>query len=177
MSLILNIGCGGRPTDKMSLYGDVRIDIKKYSNITAVMDAHKLAFRDKVFRKIVAYEVLEHLDSPIEALKEMRRVLDDDGIIEVTVPNIWYWRLLLACWLGTMKPKSTETDHKQAWDIFTFQLLALQAGLECYEIRWLDWYGLPKRRRYGKIEPFVRLFLPRHLRYTHVLFRLRKSLK
>ncbi|MGC8933372.1 MAG: methyltransferase domain-containing protein [Candidatus Methanodesulfokora sp.] len=173
MKPVLNIGCGG-PTSKRAFYGDIRVDIREFPNVTAVMDAHKLAFRDNSFRKIVAYEVLEHLESPIEALREMKRVLSDGGILEITIPNVWYWRLLLACWLGTLRPKNLDTDHKQIWDIYTFQLLAKQVGLDCYEIKWLDWYGFPKSRKYGRIEPIVGMFLPRHLRHTHVLFRLKK---
>lgn len=172
---ILNIGCGGYSTHKQVWYGDVRIDIHKFPNVTIVMDAHKLGFRDRSFRKIVAYEVLEHLDSPIEALKEIRRVLSDDGIVEVTVPNIWYWRLLISCWLGTSKPKITSSDHKQVWDIYTFQMLAKQAGLYVTKIDWLDWYGPPKNRKYAKLERLIRLFLPKHLKYTHVSFLLEKS--
>jgi predicted SAM-dependent methyltransferase len=173
MKLVLNIGCGG-PSGKRAFYGDVRVDIRKFPNVTAVMDAHKLAFRDNSFGKVVAYEVLEHLESPIEALREMRRVLRDDGIIEITIPNVWYWKLPLACWLGILRPRNLDTDHKQIWDIYTSQLLAKQAGLECYEIEWLDWYGFPRSRKYGSIEPVIRLLLPKHLKHTHVLFRLKK---
>ena len=40
--MILNIGCGGRKGDKDIWYGDYRIDLENFPNVTHVMDAHFL---------------------------------------------------------------------------------------------------------------------------------------
>lgn len=50
-------------------------------------DATKLPFADKSFDKIIASEILEHIDNEVLAIKEMRRVLKDKGTIVITVPN------------------------------------------------------------------------------------------
>lgn len=47
----------------------------------------KLPFKNKFFDKIVMCNVLEHLDTPMFALKEIRRVLKDTGKLIIVVPN------------------------------------------------------------------------------------------
>jgi ubiquinone/menaquinone biosynthesis C-methylase UbiE len=46
-----------------------------------------LPFSDKEFQSITLMDVLEHVYEQIELLKELRRVLRDDGILIVTVPG------------------------------------------------------------------------------------------
>lgn len=46
-----------------------------------------LPFADQTFSKIICSEVLEHVPDPVKALREVHRVLRDDGILAVTVPN------------------------------------------------------------------------------------------
>jgi predicted SAM-dependent methyltransferase len=179
-SHILNIGCGGRAKDKLCWYGDERIDVKSYPNVTKVMDAHQLEFAKETFSKIVSYECLEHLQSPFTALQEMCRVLKPDGEIEISVPNVWHWRLLLRGWLGQHfkryrgLAKESESGHKQMWDIYTFEELCNQVGLTVQSLEFLDWYDNRERRKLSLFEPLIKLVLPKHVKYTHVIFRLKK---
>ncbi len=58
-------------------------------------DAKKLPFPDRVFDRVLMFDVVEHLHpwELHEALLEVRRVLKDDGrFIVHTAPNIWYDR-------------------------------------------------------------------------------------
>ena len=64
------MGCGGRSHDKARYFGDVRIDVSMVPSVMILMDAHFLSLRDSIFEKVVCFEVLEHLGSPIRALKE-----------------------------------------------------------------------------------------------------------
>ena len=109
----------------------------------------------------------------------MERVLKSDGEIEITVPNVWYWRRLLRGLLGQhssrFKGTISESDHKQMWDIYTFEQLARQARLAVTSIDWLDWYpDVHKHAKLGLLEPLIRLMLPKPLKYWHVIFRLKK---
>ncbi len=52
----------------------------------AVGDAYKLPYSDARFTSVVCSEVLEHLDSPRRAIREMLRVLKPGGRLVVTVP-------------------------------------------------------------------------------------------
>jgi len=170
---ILNVGCGGRPHDKASYFGDVRIDIRHFAPVTMLMDAHSLGFRDEVFDRIVCFEALEHLDSPVKALKEFRRILKDEGDVVISVPNVWYWRRLLRFLIKKQKAlnENPYKDHRYAWDVFEFCGLAYNAGFRVTNAKWLDWY--PKGKlKLGILEPFFRS-IPQ-IAFIHVMFRLQK---
>lgn len=74
--LDLDVGCGTKPT------GDVNID---YAYRTAQnfirCDAHNLPFKSKVFKNSRCLTVLEHLNKPHDALKELFRVTN--GVITI----------------------------------------------------------------------------------------------
>ncbi|MEM3765497.1 MAG: class I SAM-dependent methyltransferase [Candidatus Bathyarchaeia archaeon] len=170
--MILNVGCGGRPHDKACYYGDIRVDITHFPSVTALMDAHFLAFKDSVFDKIVCFEVLEHLDSPIKALKEFKRVLKTNGEIIISVPNVWYWRRITRALFEKQKNfrESPEIDHKQAWDIYEFYNLADQVGLKIANVKWLDWYA--RKHKLNFLDKILKSVIPQ-IGYTHVYFRLK----
>lgn len=60
--------------------GDLRVELR-------VADATKLPFKDKTFDRIIASEILEHIEDDEKAISEMYRVLKPGGIIMITVPN------------------------------------------------------------------------------------------
>lgn len=172
--MILNVGCGGRPGDKMVDYGDVRIDIVDFPNLTHIMDAHRLpedwAGR---FDKVACYTALEHFDSPVMALREMARVLKPDGFIEIVVPNLHYWRRVFR----NGRPKYDELrnsrnppSHKSGWDLVEMRNLAVQCGLIITRHYFLDW--LPERKRDPRPwwAKMLINFLPDYLRMTEVRF-------
>lgn len=171
--MILNVGCGGRPRDKACYYGDVRVDIARFPSVTALMDAHFLAFKGSVFDKIVCFEVLEHLDSPIKALKEFKRVLKADGKIMVSMPNVWYWRKIIKALIKKQEifDEPPEVDHKQAWDVYEFHNLAYQAGLKITDVKWLNWYK--KRHKLNILDAALRV-IPQ-IGYTHLLLELKNT--
>ncbi|MFZ0389905.1 MAG: class I SAM-dependent methyltransferase, partial [Calditrichia bacterium] len=49
-------------------------------------DVFQLPFQTESFSFIILSEVLEHLSAPVQALKEIRRVLKPNGHLMVTVP-------------------------------------------------------------------------------------------
>ncbi|WP_419918996.1 class I SAM-dependent methyltransferase [Candidatus Poriferisocius sp.] len=58
-------------------------------------DATRLPFADRVFDRIIASEVLEHVHSDEQALTELARVLRPGGVLAVTVPT---WLPEKICW-------------------------------------------------------------------------------
>lgn len=108
---VLDIGCGeGRhsweacKTASCLVYSmDIMVDgLKKTGNTLEAMDIEgecqgewsliagdtmSLPFQDASFDKIICSEVLEHVADDWQGIKEMARVLKNDGIIAISVPN------------------------------------------------------------------------------------------
>jgi len=79
---LLNVGCGQNPR----FIGDVNVDVYPSRILPGYRqaDVHRLPFRDKEFGAAVAFSVLEHVDNPAQALRELSRVADR---VYVTVPH------------------------------------------------------------------------------------------
>jgi len=56
-----------------------------------VGDIHNLSFSDNSLESIVCLAVLEHVEDPIKAAKEMFRVLKPGGYLYVYVPFLYYY--------------------------------------------------------------------------------------
>jgi len=60
-------------------------------NVSLVLgDAQNLPFKTGQFDRVLCTEVLEHLQNDVKALKEIRRVLANNGFLVLTVPNQSY---------------------------------------------------------------------------------------
>lgn len=59
-----------------------------------------LPFKDNYFEVVVAGELLEHLPFPWMLLREIYRVLKDEGILVGSVPNAYHWRKRVKFLLG-----------------------------------------------------------------------------
>lgn len=61
---------------------------EKFSADTWILsDCYSMPFKDKTFDKVIAMELLEHLDRPLDFLKEAARVLKNQSNLIITVPN------------------------------------------------------------------------------------------
>jgi dolichyl-phosphate beta-glucosyltransferase len=94
---ILDIGCGtGGNLQEFAKLGNSfgldasmqAVEFCKKRGLKNVIEcsAEKIAYRDNTFDVITCLDVLEHLPDPVEALREMKRVLKDSGKIIITVP-------------------------------------------------------------------------------------------
>jgi len=88
---ILNVGSGnGRDYFYLTSKGKkvINVDIAEHKDYPYIKaDVTKgLPFKDREFDAVIIAEVLEHLFEDYIALKEIRRVLKDDGVLIVTVP-------------------------------------------------------------------------------------------
>lgn len=87
--LILDIGSGRlapyRPLFDYERY--VAVDYFEWADVRA--DAGHLPFASEVASMVLATEVFEHLSEPVEALREVSRVLQDRGYFVLTVPLVW----------------------------------------------------------------------------------------
>jgi SAM-dependent methyltransferase len=52
-----------------------------------VADMQQIPFRDSTFDTVISCETIEHVPAPVEALREVRRVLRPTGCLLMTTPN------------------------------------------------------------------------------------------
>lgn len=79
-------------------------------------DAGRLPFDDGSFDVVVCIEVLEHLFAPLDAVREMARVLRPGGLLIVTVPNVAYWRRRVdMVLLGRWNPVGDDRPVSEPW--------------------------------------------------------------
>ena len=100
--VLLEVGCGGgifatnRPKDyDVEIYG---IDISEYSvNFCRKLDCYKgvkkadvekeIPYPSELFDIVYADQVVEHLQNPLSAVLEMKRVLKEGGLLVINVPT------------------------------------------------------------------------------------------
>lgn len=88
-------------------------------------ELRKAAFPDKFFDVVTAWHVLEHLSEPTVDLAEMQRILRDDGLLAVEVPNSssLTFKLCRERWWQLDIPR-----HLQHYTPATLQKLLQQTG-------------------------------------------------
>lgn len=79
----LDVGCGYLPDHKRR-YG-IGIDLQ-HGTCDVIGDVQCLPFKDEIFSFVYARNILEHLDEPIKTLKELRRVMQPNAKISITIP-------------------------------------------------------------------------------------------
>lgn len=103
---ILDIGCGSGVYLKTFEKGSMGVDIamgnikmckKKGLNVIQLdADKESLPFRDENFDAVFCSHIFEHVENPIRLLKEVKRVLSQDGIAIIGLPieNSWIRKYL-----------------------------------------------------------------------------------
>jgi len=141
---LLNIGCGtGGTISVLERFGTVdNADISDeaikymkehgYKRLTKVAGI-ELPFKNKSYDIVGAFDVLEHIDDHVGALKEWRRVLKDDGAIVLTVPAYqWLW-----------SDHDVSLHHKRRYTIKRLNEAARQAGLKIDRKSYAIVFSLP----------------------------------
>ena len=88
----LNLGCG---LDIKKDY--VNADYLKYPGVDMMIDLNKFPWKinDNSFSEVVMTHVIEHLEYPINVIKELWRVTINRGIIKIRTPHFstpYFWR-------------------------------------------------------------------------------------
>lgn len=76
---------------------------------------YELKHKDKSFDIVFLLEVLEHLDYPDTALREIKRVLKDDGVLILGVPREPLWRGLNMLRGKYLKDFGNTVGHLNHW--------------------------------------------------------------
>jgi SAM-dependent methyltransferase len=97
---MLDIGCGKMPYRKLILDESkvteyVGLDIEnalEYDGLIKpdfIWDGNRMPFDDNSFDCAIGTEVLEHCPNPEKIMKEVHRILKNDGVFFFTVPFLW----------------------------------------------------------------------------------------
>ncbi len=129
VSSVAEIGCGaGYSTEVLRRYFKkevpffasdvdeelVKIAGSKNSNVSFSAESiYKLNHQDNSFDLVFCLEVMEHLEKPEEALKELRRVTKKYAII--SVPREPLWRILNMCRGSYLKDFGNTPGHINHW--------------------------------------------------------------
>ncbi len=87
-----------------------------------------LAF-DRKFRIVTAIEIIEHLDSPRNFLREVANLLEDGGYVLVTTPNIGHWSGRIRFLMSGEHRYFLESDYDQQRHISPISDLHMQLML------------------------------------------------
>jgi 2-polyprenyl-3-methyl-5-hydroxy-6-metoxy-1,4-benzoquinol methylase len=125
---VLEVGCGPgfsiqylKPFLKDSYFeaSDIREDLvreaqERNPEIKVIQESiYDLKRPNDSFDLVVALEILEHLEDPESALKELHRVTSKFCLL--SVPNEPLWRILNMCRLAYLKDFGNTPGHIQHW--------------------------------------------------------------
>lgn len=86
-SLILDVGGGKKPYRACFPYQRYNsIDVNPEAGADIVADTCSLPFGDSVADAVLCTQVLEHVQDPSKALRELRRIIKDDGYLILSTP-------------------------------------------------------------------------------------------
>lgn len=99
------------------------------------VETDDLPFKDKEFDTVWAGDILEHLLNPRKFLMEAKRVLRDEGVFVITVPNIACLRNRLQLLInGKLSPNmvtyTSKRGHMLDYDIHQLKAALSDAGLK-----------------------------------------------
>lgn len=119
----LDIGCGHLASHLAR--GNINIDIEKPLKIPenfVLADAHCLPFRNNLFEKAYFYDVIEHVENPLKCLREIHRVLKNEGVVEISTPNPLHWRKFLRVARGK-RLELGGREHITTWTHIEMEIL------------------------------------------------------
>lgn len=143
---ILDIGCGSYPyfllnTDFKEKYGiDPSLNLPSIKNINLKrMDVtkQKLPFKDNFFEVITMLAVFEHLeyDRLNFVLKEIKRVLQKDGLLIITTPAPWSDKLLHFMAVFGLISKEEIHEHKHHYNRDKIEKMLIQANFKKNDVK------------------------------------------
>lgn len=94
---VLDFGCGRKPYQNQFVNATsyIGVDMQttghdhEHSKVDTYYDGKRIPFSDNYFDNIFSSEVFEHVDNLDEIIKELNRVLKNEGKILITVPFVW----------------------------------------------------------------------------------------
>ncbi len=91
--VLVDIGCGSKPYEPLCapfVQEHIGVDHLAGDSVDIVASAYQTGMPDASADTVLMSEVLEHLEEPAAALREVARVLRPGGHLMLTVPFLWH---------------------------------------------------------------------------------------
>jgi len=158
----LDVGCGERKR------GEVGVDVRLTPYVDLLASTYFLPFKAETFDRACMFEVLEHLEKPSEALREISRVLKRGGTLHGSIPNLyWCGRILRSVMHRELEECYTSNEHINAWTLSELRHLVSHSDLKLESYCYGD---SGPYRRLGLLVAFLRLNKLLKAITTHQLF-------
>ena len=115
-----------------------------------------LPFANGFFELVVCGEVIEHVKNPSIFLKEMNRILEDEGILVLSTPNGEADAKRLFSHLGLF----TNPEHEKEYSLNELEKFIKEAGFEIVDTKFIN----------PDIFPFVHLLDDRVMLYRRLIY-------
>lgn len=124
-------------------YTDIQLAMKKFPEASFVQAPVESVELDMRFNTIVMFQTIEHLAEPIEVLKKLLTLLDDDGVLLITTINAFSMNRRLGKSMGMIKECTavTENDilvgHHRLYDSLLLRKHLAEGGFEHFRLSGL----------------------------------------
>lgn len=144
---ILDIGGADSNLDKILKkdYSIMCVDTLDSKNTDLFHDCNKpLPFEDNSIDTIISCNLIEHLENPLNFLKECRRIIKEDGKIIIITPNA-HGLQELGVAFGLKYPCSedngeTYVHHIYNWAKYNFDLIVKESRLQTIQFKYLSYF-------------------------------------
>jgi len=146
--LILDVGSGTPGKWHRFIQGEniIHVDIDKTAfHLEVVCSIYYLPFKDNSIPIVHVSHLLEHLENPFRALKELKRILK--GFVIIKVPNASFWKVR----------SSGIGYHIFSWNEWTLKTF-LNRVFEFVEIKYTTRWSIFGNSKFSKLEKIKRLF-------------------
>lgn len=149
----------GIDIDSTSL--EISQDIIGKKNNLQFLNKTIFEFDEKVFDYVVSMQVIEHVHNPGNYIKEINRVLKDDGKLIISLPNGVQPRSILSLLTKSKRKLNTrlkarsldvldnykkEHNHIHSWDPVHFVTFVSSLGFEFEEVKMVEGIPFPFRK-------------------------------
>ncbi len=176
---ILDVGCGDgvhlRELAKTKKIFGVDFSaerLKKVNDKVICADARFLPFKEEIFESVYSSEVLEHLEDPKKATEEMKRVLENNGSLIISVPYKEKIEKIICMHCGKdffLHGHLYSFDEEKIGDISSLKLERKKKAISRIVFNSFT-IKLPDTLKYF-LDKFIIFFVPQSARYIFVKFR------
>lgn len=122
----IDVGCADRPINSEI----DTLDIDPIYNTTFVANILDMPIKDDTYDFLIASHILEHVDNPIDALKEFKRIIKVGGKVGIMVPHGEY--------VNTEDLGDSAMTHRMLFSEKTLEKYLLHLGFKSVEVNRLE---------------------------------------